>query len=118
MLNFAVKDLQFGWRIPLSIPVVIGSCLALGTLLLPRSPRSHGHMYRASLSIISSLNRWLVKKHRDKQALKILTKIYTDPSRAQLQLDEIQSTIGSTKEPLKRTLKYIAQWKILQRYIL
>ena len=61
------------------------------------------------------LYRWLVKRHRDDQALKILTKIYNkDQSRAQSQLEEIQSTVS--KEPLIQTLKYISQWKILQRY--
>ena len=68
--------------------------------------------------MLITLYRWLVKRHRDDQALKILTKICNkDKSRAQSQLEEIQSTVSSaSKEPLIQTLKYISQWKILQRY--
>ncbi len=57
-----------------------------------------------------------MKKHRDERALKILAKIYKDQRRAEIQLEEIKSTVSSTKEPFLETLKYILQWKIFQRY--
>ena len=40
MLNVIVKRFLFGWRISVGIPFVIGTYLALGMFLLPRSPRS------------------------------------------------------------------------------
>jgi hypothetical protein len=60
--------------------------------------------------------RWLVNQHRDEQALQVLIKVYRDEDRAQTQLKEIQSVVGSTKkEPLLQTLRYVADWKVLQR---
>ncbi len=57
----------------------------------------------------------LVKKHKEDQALKLLTKIYKDQDKAQEKLEEIQSVVNTAKEPLIETLKYLFQWKILQR---
>jgi hypothetical protein len=61
--------------------------------------------------------RWLVKKQRDEQALKILTKIYKGQSLAQNSLEEIRATANAKKEPFVETLRYMMQWKILQRYL-
>ena len=118
VLNFCLKDFSFGWRICIGVEVAVGALLALGMLFFPRSPRSHDHMQPCGLVHVHclSLYRWLVKSHRDEQARRVLTKIYGDESRAQAQLEEIQSTAGSAKEPFVETLKYVSQWKILQRY--
>ena len=60
-------------------------------------------------------HRWLVKKHRDEQALKILTRIYMEKGRAQTQLEEIQSTVNTKREAFSQTFKYVLQWKVLKR---
>ena len=39
VLNLGIKDLPFGWRVSLGVQFVVGTTLALGMLLLPRSPR-------------------------------------------------------------------------------
>ena len=39
VLNFIVKEYAFGWRVSLSLFIASGAFLALGMLLLPRSPR-------------------------------------------------------------------------------
>lgn len=64
---------------------------------------------------VPHVNRWLAKRHRDGEALKILSKVYRDQDRAQNQLGEIKSTVSSSKEPFLQTVKYITQWTILQR---
>lgn len=56
-------------------------------------------------------------KHRDSEALKVLSKIYKDPERAEAQLDAIKSTVSPVKEPLLQTLTYIFQWKLIQRSV-
>ena len=57
-------------------------------------------------------------KHRDGEALKVLSKIYQSQDRAETQLKEIKSAVClASKEPLCQTLKYIFQWKLIQRYI-
>ncbi len=73
-----------------------------------------------SNSIHIIYNRWLVKKSREDEALKILSKIYKDEKRAKHQLEEIKSEVASTQElgSLLETVKYVCQWNIIQRYIL
>ncbi len=62
------------------------------------------------------VHRWLIKKGREDEALKILCKVYKDEERAKFQLLEIKSTVTlNVKEPLFETLKYIFQWRIIQR---
>ena len=121
-MNLIVKNISFGWRISLGVPFLMGIVLTVGMFLLPRSPRSCDYIERVCGTVSHvcclSLCRWLVKRHRDEQALRILTKIYRDPSRAQTQLEEIRSTACSTKKPFIQTVKNIFQWKILQRYVL
>jgi hypothetical protein len=45
VLNYALKDFVYGWRISIGVEAVVGGFLALGMFLLPRSPRSHVHMH-------------------------------------------------------------------------
>ena len=125
VVNLVVNELgfPFGWRISVGVPIIIGSVLSLGMLLLPRSPRlCVCYLWKVSnivIVVVHVFTRWLAKRHRDSEALKVLCKIYRDPTRAQTQLEEIQqASVSSTREPFIQTLKYIVQWKILQRYFL
>ena len=56
-----------------------------------------------------------MKKKKEDKALEVLAKIYKDQDRAQVQLEEIKSIVNTDKEPFLETLKYVLQWRILQR---
>ena len=56
-----------------------------------------------------------MKKCRDGEALKILSKIYKNSERAEAQLKGIKSTLSSTREPFLQTCKYVVKWRMLQR---
>ena len=38
-MNVGVENIQFGWRIATGLQLVAGCSVALGTVLLPESPR-------------------------------------------------------------------------------
>ena len=53
VLNSVTERFLFGWRISLAVPVLVGSVLALGALLLPETPR-----HEISFSLSLSLSRF------------------------------------------------------------
>lgn len=117
LINLIVNDFIFGWRISIGVQFMLGLILALGMLFFPRSPRLQNYAHTFVLQWTPDTQyRWLAKRYRDGEALKILSKIYKDQDRAETQLEEIKSTVSSTKEPFLQTLKYIIQWKMIQRY--
>ena len=61
--------------------------------------------------------RFLVKKHKDAKALKVLTKIHRDESKAQNELTEIQLSVKSSKNQTNsyKTLKYFCSGSVIQR---
>lgn len=60
--------------------------------------------------------RFLVKKHKDTKALKILAKIHQDSNRAQDELVEVQSSLrNSPHQTFRQTLKYTFSKSILLR---
>lgn len=61
--------------------------------------------------------RFLVKKHKDAKALKVLIKIHRDEQRAQNELGEIQLSVKSSafKKDWLKTLKDFFSWSIIQR---
>ena len=71
--------------------------------------------YNFALQIGICVSRWLVKRHREEEALQVLVRIYGDEKRAGEQLLEIKSTLSETEESLSQTLKYICTWKNIQR---
>lgn len=57
-----------------------------------------------------------MKRERKTKALAVLTKIYQDRDRAQVQLEEIQSAASLSKGSLVQNLKYMFQWNVIQRF--
>ena len=65
---------------------------------------------------VLSVYRWLVKRGKEAVASKILSKIYMkDDDKIQNKMLELQSVVNSTKEPFIQTLKFVSQWKFIQR---
>ena len=111
---------SFGWRISLSISVLFSSVLALGALFLSETPRYRSTVKHAFCGGIISQHitfRFLVKKHKDAKALKVLTKIHRDESKAQKELTEIQLSVKSSKKQTNsyETLKYFCSGSVIQR---
>lgn len=60
-----------------------------------------------------------MKKEREVQALAILTQVYKSKDRAQSQVEVIRTSVAdSSNEHFFESLKYIFQWKIIQRSII
>lgn len=72
-------DSDMSWRLPLSLQVVIGTTLAVGSVLLPESPR------------------WLLDKDMDEEGMRVLADLHGagDPSepRAKLEFREIKENV-------------------------
>ncbi|PWN48606.1 hypothetical protein IE53DRAFT_185741 [Violaceomyces palustris] len=75
--SFIPSDMS--WRLPLSLQAVIGTILAIGSLLLPESPR------------------WLLDQDRDEEGMRVLADLHGggDPSepRAKLEFREIKENV-------------------------
>ena len=103
----------------MSVEILIGSVLALGALFLHETPRYvHGsekdhRAYKYACIII----RFLVKKHKDAKALKVLVKIRRDHTKAQSEFMEIQSSIRNSRSQVNwfQTMKYFCSGSIIQR---
>ncbi len=72
-------DNDFSWRLPLSLQVIIGTTLAVGSVLLPESPR------------------WLLDKDMDEEGMRVLADLHgagdpTEP-RAKLEYREIKENV-------------------------
>ncbi|KXN82037.1 Sugar transporter STL1 [Leucoagaricus sp. SymC.cos] len=79
--SFINSDLS--WRIPLFIQCVIGAILALGSLVMPESPR------------------WLIDTSRDEAGLQVLLDLHgddTDDSKAQAEFEEIKEKVLQDRE--------------------
>ena len=66
---------------------------------------------------MTSSYRFLVKKHKDVKALKVLNRIHKDSSKAQSELKEIQLSVRNSphKDNCCHTLKFFFSWSIIQR---
>lgn len=75
--SYIESDLS--WRLPLSLQVIIGATLAVGSMLLPESPR------------------WLLDKDMDEEGMRVLADLHGagDPSepRAKLEFREIKENV-------------------------
>ena len=121
MAVFATKEIPFGWRITLSLHCLCGVALAVGALFLPETPRKackiffHGHGVFNRL--FCDKNRFLVKKHKDMKALKVLVKIHPDQGRAEGELSEIQTALRQSRShDIWQTLKYLFSKSVLPRF--
>ena len=97
--SIIVERYAFGWRVSISIEILIGLVLALCALFLHETPR------------------FLVKKQKVAKALKVLIKIRKDHMKAQSELTEIQSSVRNSRsrESWLQTIKYFCSGSILQR---
>ena len=62
------------------------------------------------------MNRFLVKKHKDTKALKVLAKIHPDQGKAEGELSEIQTALRRpVGQNIWQTLKYLFSKSVLPR---
>ena len=99
VISIIVERYTFGWRVAISIEILIGLVLTLCALFLHETPR------------------FLVKKQKVAKALKVLIKIRKDHTKAQSELTEIQSSVRNSRsrESWLQTIKYFCSGSILQR---
>ena len=99
--SIIVERYTFGWRVSVSVEILLGLVLALCALFLYETPR------------------FLVKKRKVAKALKVLIKIRQDHTKAQSELTEIQSSVRNSfvrsRENWFQTIKYFCSGTILQR---
>jgi hypothetical protein len=63
------------------------------------------------------MNRFLVKKHKDTKALKVLAKIHQDQGKAEGELSEIQAALRRPMgQNIWQTLKYLFSKAVLPRF--
>jgi hypothetical protein len=63
------------------------------------------------------MNRFLVKKHKDTKALKVLAKIHQDQGKAEGELSEIQTALRRpVGQNIWQTLKYLFSKSVLPRF--
>lgn len=111
----------------LSLHFICSSALALCALLLPETPRqvlgqefAAGHAVNQKTKTLLYLLhiRFLVRKHKDSKALKVLNKIHPDNDKAESELIEIQSSMRhSTHESFQQKLKYMLSKSVLLRFV-
>ncbi|KAJ3568361.1 hypothetical protein NP233_g5761 [Leucocoprinus birnbaumii] len=98
--SFINSDLS--WRIPLFIQCVIGGILALGSLVMPESPR------------------WLIDTSRDDAGMRVLADLHggdLDDAKAQLEFQEIKEKVQLERESGgDRT--YAMMWKRYKQRVL
>ena len=63
--------------------------------------------------------RWLVKKHRDAKAAKVLARIHqTTEKDVEEEIDDIRATIMSKeKQHIRHILRLVFTWKCFQRFV-
>ena len=99
VISIIVERYASGWRVSISVEILIGLVLTLCALFLHETPR------------------FLVKKQKVAKALKVLIKIRKDHTKAQSELTEIQSSVRNSRsrESWLQTIKYFCSGSILQR---
>ena len=132
VVNYELEKVAFGWRISLGLLCLFAMILVIGMLFLPESPRYIRTtllllIATASLKNIVQLHpcllhyvcmciRWLVKKHKDDKATKILARIHQKMPEECIQeeLREIQTAVNNIGgEGLIQTF---FTWKTIHRY--
>ena len=121
LATFATKEIPVGWRITLSLHCLCGIVLAIGALFLPETPRKAHRFLTHDLRVFNNLcfvmNRFLVKKHKDTKALKVLAKIHQDQGKAEGELSEIQTALRRpVGQNIWQTLKYLFSKSVLPRF--
>ena len=124
MVNLICERFIYGWRISLSIQILVGFSLAFGMLFLPETPRymcMHFEFNSSMFFIVTSYlsTRWLVKKHRDLKAAKVLARIHqTAEKNVEEEIDAIRATVvKDEKQHVWHVLKLLFTWKCLHRFV-
>ncbi|KAM6494548.1 General substrate transporter [Amanita muscaria] len=98
--SFIQSDLS--WRIPLLIQCIIGAVLALGTLLMPESPR------------------WLIDVDRAQEGKRVIMDLHgddTDDSKAMAEFEEIRDTVAAERRS-GETRSYAMMWRRYKQRVL
>lgn len=61
--------------------------------------------------------RWLIKNDKEDKALKYFNRIYKDKETAEKKITDIKLSLSSNTKSLYKTVKFILQWKVLQRFV-
>ncbi|KAJ7596906.1 general substrate transporter [Mycena floridula] len=97
-----IIDSDLAWRIPLSIQCVIGTILALGSLIMPESPR------------------WLIDTDRDEEGMRILVDLHGGNPENLVAISEFQEIKNRVLEERAtgEGRSYRMMWKKYQRRVL
>ncbi|KAK2463771.1 hypothetical protein APHAL10511_004209 [Amanita phalloides] len=98
--SFIESDLS--WRVPLLVQCLIGAVLALGSLMMPESPR------------------WLIDVSRDREGLRVLIDLHggePDDPKALAEFEEIKESVVTQRES-GETRSYATMWKKYKRRVL
>lgn len=138
-----------GWRVALGVQCLFGVILIIGMIFLPETPRweqlnriveSEEEWRKGSIfcllnynahwiafllcnyKTIPSQRRWLVKKHRDEKASRVLVRLRrTSPNEVKEELEEIQASVKESEMGGARAWwwawRALLRWKIVERYI-
>ncbi|KZS93142.1 general substrate transporter [Sistotremastrum niveocremeum HHB9708] len=94
-------DSDLSWRIPLSVQCIIGLILAVGSLLIPESPR------------------WLIDTDKDEEGMRVLVALHGGNPADLTALDEFREIKENVeRERLIGDRSYAAMWRRYKRRIL
>ncbi|KAH0838220.1 general substrate transporter [Lanmaoa asiatica] len=112
-------DSHLSWRIPLFIQCVIGAILAVGSLVMPESPR-YRNTTTVTYNTLTPFLRWLIDTDQDAAGMRVIVDLHGgDPNDilAQAEFQEIKEKVVSERE-LGEGRAYSTMWRKYKRRVL